>query len=241
MKITQYSLLKAIPIMLALNACQAPLTSTSGTIANPGVPPSQSSGIQVSPVASPTPPLREFASCRGSDPNVQCIGLKLVAYQDGLAPPVIQKMDAETLVAEINHVWEPCGIAFQLDQFQIVNPTELGLAYSPNWRADSTRIRSTFDDSLNFLVVAVGPWNSSTIAVTQMPGYGPFGTLVDQQYAKNPLTVAHELGHYMGLYHFRSSRNLMSPYIGSDTRELTADQCSVARATNLKYWLAMFR
>jgi hypothetical protein len=112
---------------------------------------------------------------------------------------------------------------------------------NPNWRSEGSQIRSAFNDQQNLLVVAVGQFSGSTIAVTEMPGYGPYGTLVESTYARNPLTVGHELGHYMGLYHVRNSSNLMNPYIGPHTESLSESQCSIARATNTRYWVQMMR
>ncbi len=229
------------PVLIAitLGAC-----GVANPIDSPlaGVPASNSNISTATPSSAPASNASTLmTSCHSSDPSIQCIGLKIVSYQNGANPPVLSKTDALTLVQGMNTVWGQCKIAFQLEKFELVDPVTRGLAFSPNWRSDSTQIRSAFQESNEFLVVAVGPWSTATIAVTQMPGYGPFGTLVDQQYAKNPLTVGHELGHYMGLYHYSSSSNLMNPYIGPNTKQLTQSQCDTARSTNLHNWMPMFR
>jgi len=72
-----------------------------------------------------------------------------------------------------------------------VDPVTYRLAYSPDWRTESQRIGETFSDPERFLIVAVGPWNISTIAVIQMPGTGPYGVRVEEDYATNELTVGH--------------------------------------------------
>jgi hypothetical protein len=74
-----------------------------------------------------------------------------------------------------------------------------------------------------------------------MPGSGPFGVVVEEDYGHNAYTVGHEIGHYMGLYHYNSSTNLMNPYIGSNTSGLTQNQCDIARDTNTEEWGAMLR
>jgi hypothetical protein len=204
-----------------------------------GIPPPASppeTGTQ--PAPSPTGPAK---SCVNPDPDFQCIGLKIVSYETPDAATVLPKARAEALVDELNSVWSPCKIGFQLETWMSVNPLALGLQYNPNWRAEASTVRSTFDDSKTMLIVATGKLTSSTIAVTQMPGYAPFGTLVEDSFAGNPLTVGHELGHYMGLYHLRNTSNLMNPWIGDHTRELSASQCSIARSTNQKYWVHMMR
>jgi hypothetical protein len=163
-----------------------------------------------------------------------------VAYtQNSVA--TITEANAITLVTGMNTVWSQCNIGFQLEDYETVDPTTKGLAYSPDWENDGDTIRKAFDNSTEFLVVAVGPWSDATIAVTEMPGAGVYGTLVDSQYATNPLTVGHELGHYMGLYHVSDTTNLMNPYIGANTRTLTASQCATAKSTNTQYWKAMMR
>jgi len=169
------------------------------------------------------------------------MALKVVSYEDGQNPSILSESKAELLTAQINSVWKPCKIGFQLEAYQSVNPITVGLRYHPNWRSDSTSIRSTFSANDSLLVVATGSFSSATIAVTQMPGYAPFGTLVEEEYAENPLTVGHELGHYMGLYHIRNTSNLMNPYIGAHTENLTPSQCQIARSTNLSNWIQMMR
>jgi len=181
------------------------------------------------------------ASCESSNPEVQCIGLKIVSFQNGDGIPVLKESEALKLVSEMNQVWKTCNISFQLEKYESVQPESQGLPYSPDWKRDSTAIRARFDEDNRFLIVAVGPWTNATIAVAQMPGNGPFGVLVCEKYAKNAYTVGHELGHYQGLYHLRNTKNLMNAYIGPFTSGLTSAQCSFARKTNLKYWAKMLR
>ncbi len=192
-------------------------------------------------VSQPSGPGTDPKSCKSSDPEFQCLALKIVSYEASDKPSVLSKLEAETLVAELNKVWSPCKIGFQLEQYESVNPTTLGLQFDPNWRSQASQVRAAFSDNQTLLIVATGKLTSSTIAVTQMPGYSPFGTLVEDGFADNPLTVGHELGHYMGLYHYRSSSNLMNPYIGTHTENLTSSQCATARSTNQKNWAQMFR
>ena len=85
-----------------------------------------------------------FPQCTSNDPEHLCMGLTLVSYTDPNGVPVITGDEAATLVDGINAVWAPCNIAFQLEDYQAVNPVTEGLSYSPNWRAESTRIRNAF-------------------------------------------------------------------------------------------------
>jgi hypothetical protein len=209
-----------------------------------GIPPAPSEPAPSEPSPqSPVPslPVGGSTHCKSNDPDFQCLALKIVSYEDPGKSSVLSKLEGETLVSELNKVWSPCKIGFQLEQYESINPITLGLQYDPNWRSQGSQVRSTFSDNQTLLLVATGKLTSSTIAVTQMPGYAPFGTLVEDGFADNPLTVGHELGHYMGLYHFRNTSNLMNPYIGTNTQKLTSSQCEIARSTNAKNWAQMLR
>ena len=180
-------------------------------------------------------------SCTSSDPNHQCIGLKLVSFIDASGNPVMNQEEALRLVQGINDVWRSCNIAFQLEKFSTVNPADQQLQYSPNWKTEAGKVRAAYEEAGSFLVVAVGDLGGSTIAVTQMPGNGPHGVLFEKTFSKNAFTVGHELGHYQGLLHIRNKKNLMSPYIGPNTSSIQENQCAYARKTNLAYWPRMMR
>ncbi len=223
-----------------------PIPSTSATPSASPTPVASATPIRnTTPTPTPTPAntgsTTSYPSCVSSDVNHICIGLKIVSYQDSAGVPVITEADAITLVNGMNAVWSQCNIAYQLEVYQLVDPNTRGLTYSPNWQTESDKIRTTFADNVRFLVVAVGPWSSGTIAVTMMPESGIYGTIVDQQYSHNALTVGHELGHYQGLYHLNNSSNLMSPYIGANTSGLQTNQCSIARSTDNTDWPLMLR
>ena len=192
------------------------------------------------PTATPTPPTGSYPSCVTSDANVICLGLKIVSYESNGVPDLTEAQ-AVTLVQGINTVWSQCSIQFQLESFEIIDPTTVGLPYSPNWSTETSAVRTKFKDNTRMVVEAVGPWSVSTIAVTTMPGSGLYGTVVDKQYSQNPLTVGHELGHYQGLYHVSDTSNLMSAYIGTNTKLLDSGQCTTARSTDNQYWTAMMR
>ena len=214
-----------------LNACGRN-TQSSGLNPTPALPPNNTS------ISLPPPTLE---SCVSNDPNHQCIGLKIVSFQDSSRVSILQQADAQELVRGMNAIWKPCDVSFQLESFLSIDPSDKNLSYSPNWKTESGQVRAAFEEKDTFLIVAVGPWANSTIAVTQMPGTGPHGVLVEKDYARNPLTVGHELGHYQGLLHLRDNTNLMSPYIGPNTAKLSQAQCNLARSTNFSNWPQMLR
>jgi hypothetical protein len=172
-----------------------------------------------------------------------CIGLKLVSLVDNTTGlPSINNADANTLVSQINTVWSQCDIGFQLENYQAIDPTTVGLDYGAESENELTDLRSQFSDNKTFLVVITGPWSGTTIAWTEEGGYGgPFGTIVEDQYGHNPYTVGHELGHYQGLYHVSDDTNLMNPYIGLNTSKLTSSQCATAQQTDTADWQPMLR
>jgi hypothetical protein len=228
--------LKGASIALLLASCNL-YNPYEGTLPAPETPPTSDT---TGPAPTP-PPVMVSGNCAGDPTVTHCLALKMIAYRNGSIDPTLEKIEADVLVLGMNRVWRPCGIGFTLEVYQTVDPAGYSLSYSPDWRTESQRIRETFGDPERFLIVAVGPWNISTIAVTQMPGTGPYGVLVEEEYATNELTVGHELGHYMGLYHIRDTSNLMNPYIGTGTEALTSTQCEIARETNTRYWTAMMR
>jgi hypothetical protein len=217
--------------------------TSSGSTSITATPTPRSGSVPAStptPTATPVATSGSYPSCVSSDTDHICIGLKIVSYESNGVPDLTEAQ-AVTLVNGINTVWSQCNIAFQLESFEIIDPTTVGLPYSPDWQSQTSAVRTKFTDKTRMVVIAVGPWNVSTIAVTTMPGSGLYGTVVDQQYSNNPLTVGHELGHYQGLYHVQDTSNLMSAYIGTNTKLLDSGQCSTSRSTDLSNWTAMLR
>ena len=220
---------------------------TAGTTTTPTATPTATATPTRSVTPTPTPTATpvvstgSYPSCVSSDTTHICIGLKIVAYEDTTGVPTLTEAEAITLVNGMNTVWAQCNVGFQLENFQMIDPTTLGLPYDPNWDTQTDAIRQQFASSTQFLVVAVGALSGSTIAVTRVPYSYEYGTIVESAYAQNPLTVGHELGHYQGLEHVSDSTNLMNPYIGANTRTLTASQCTTAISTDSQYWNAMKR
>lgn len=165
----------------------------------------------------------------------------MVSYKDSAGATVLSLDKAKKVVQEINALWQVCDIAFQIDEYVSVDPTTSGLLYGTGASSETTKIRQTYSNSTTFLVVATGPWNLSYIAWTQMPGGAPYGVVVDADFSDQPVTVGHEIGHYMGLDHSSTLGNIMYPVVYSTDTAITTSQCSTSRSTNLNYWQAMMR
>ncbi len=208
----------------------------------PSATPTAIPTLAPSPTPAPTTtPSAPTTACKPNDPSQICIALKLVSYTDPSGKPTVDEFDSTGLVEKISEVWSPCHIAFQLERYEAIDPTKYGLSYGPASEKQLYSIRSEFAEAASMLVVVTGPWSGRTIAWTQMPGAGPYGSVIEEQYGHNALTVGHELGHYQGLYHIKDYANLMNPYIGTDTAGLSASQCQIARETDLADWKEMLR
>jgi hypothetical protein len=197
------------------------------------------------PVPAPTDsgkgqPISGASTCVSADANHICIGVKMVSYVKN-GNPVITRDQAIAVMNRISQVWSQCNIGFQLETYQAIDPTTVGLSYNVDWYNTGDVVRSDFDDHSTFLVVSTGQLSGSTTGVTEPPGVGVYGSLIEDAYAQKELTVAHELGHYQGLYHVNGSGNLMYAYAESDNHTLTQSQCKTARSTNYSYWQSMMR
>jgi hypothetical protein len=176
-----------------------------------------------------------------TDPDHQCIGVKIVAYTDSSGKASLSESQAATLITGINSIWAACNVAFQIDEYQTIDPTTVGLSYGAASENELTQIRSRFSDNKTFLLAATGPWNTATIAWTEMPGGAPYGSVVDSDYATSNVAVAHEFGHYMGLDHDPSTGNVMYYIVYDTDTNVSSSQCSTVRQTNTQYWQNMLR
>jgi hypothetical protein len=167
--------------------------------------------------------------------------LKIVSYEDSSGTPSLTKEQAVALVAGVNSIWQTCDIAFEIGEYVSIDPTTVGLTYGAGSQNELGTIRQKFATGTTFLLAATGPWSGSYIAWTVLPGAGPYGAVVDAEYASDKVAVAHELGHYMGLDHSGTSGNVMYAIVYSNDTNVTSSQCAATRATNEQYWQAMLR
>jgi len=212
------------------------------------------------PIASLTPPkvipggdssknsVAVGTSCHPSDSSHYCVGLKYVVYNDFSGAPVASLSLAGSNLSSMNQVWAKCKIAFQVDQFEAVNPSQYGLKFNTANDGELDMIRQAFDDTTHFLVVTTGKWdrtgslgNTGANAWTNLPGDAIFGSIMEAPVGNYPNIIAHELGHYMNLNHVSDTSDLMNPIIYDSSTQLTASQCSIATQALMNYWTAMLR
>jgi len=205
--------------------------------------PEGSSSVVDSATDSSTPS-EGSASCGASD---LCLALKMVSYSDG-STPVVDSGAARDMVSRINSVWSQCGIGFRLEDYQAVEPKNVGLAETTQDMSELPQIRGALQSPNQLLVVLTSPWGSAgnindsgADAWTTLPGSPPYGAVIDEPVSRNANIIAHEIGHYLSLLHIQSRSNLLSPIVGASSRGLTSGQCSQARATAVGTWAAMLR
>lgn len=190
-------------------------------------------------------------SCRSGDASIRCLALKYVVYmnpRDPHSPPVVSQAQAVENVRRINSVWSQCRIGFQIEQFLPVIPSERSLKFRTADSDELDGIRAEFEDPKMLLVVTTGNWDrngtlgkTGANAWTPLPGYGPFGAILERPVGAYPNIIAHELGHYLNLGHAKDAVDLMNPVIYKTSTRLSSSQCEIARAAAAYHWGAMHR
>ncbi len=167
---------------------------------------------------------------------------------DGQGEDVEPQNDAIRDVEYANQIWRDCGIQFQLEDHQSVQPQEFDLRYRTRNYEELNQIREVFSEPNRLLVVATGRWdrsgslgNSWANAWTNLPGEEMYGVVLERTVTHYPQILAHELGHYLSLGHEDDSRSLMSPVVARESVELSRQECKEARWAARKYWRNMMR
>ena len=182
-------------------------------------------------------------SCEGHASDQYCIGVKYVVYKDSSGTAVSSAADAAENVRVTNGIWKQCGIAFQIEKYEEVNPADFDLPYGgPSAESQTQASRRAFAEEGSFLVVTTGAWGVTKNAWTNAPGVAPYGAIMEGGIAKGYGEIyAHELGHYLGLDHVSDPRNLLSPVIAPNSVNMTDDQCANSRAMAKDFWGKMLR
>jgi hypothetical protein len=169
---------------------------------------------------------------------------RLLRNSDGTKGTDKTAADVEKALAQANAIWKHCCIKWELKETETVKtPAEQdGLASSievrptPNGGSESpgfAKVNQIGHDKKCVNVMFVKKLTGQGFTTPpQYPANGgaptgldDAGTGVDD--AANENTLAHELGHQVGLGHANRGQNLMSR--GASGTELTDEQCEVAR------------
>lgn len=194
-------------------------------------------------------PSNPSKSCVSNDPDFLCLGVKYVLYVDATSKqPVVDPTVAEKNFSTINSIWSQCKIGFQIDELLLKNPESAGLPADTAEFSDLDRIRQAFDEESSLLVVTTAKWkrdgnlgHTPANAWTKMPGSGLYGVILEQKVGAFPNIIAHELGHYLNLYHANENTDVMNAIIYNNSKVITQEQCTTARAAVKKWWSNMVR
>jgi len=161
---------------------------------------------------------------------------------------VESQLDAIRDIEVSNRIWRDCGIQFQLEDYQSVQPQSYELRYQTRNYEELNEIRGAFNEPGMLLVVATGRWdrsgslgNSWANAWTNLPGERYYGVVLERAVTSYPQILAHELGHYLSLDHKNDARSLMNPVVGRDSIDLSRQECKEARWAARSYWREMMR
>ena len=187
-------------------------------------------------------------SCHSDDPNHICLGLKYVAYHGPDGAPTISQEQVIQTVNEINQLWSPCNLAFQIDRYVSVEPKDYDLRYSTADTGELDQIRRAFEENSTLLVATTGTWArtgsigwTGANAWTNLPGSGDHGVVLERPVALYANIVAHELGHYLNLDHVNDRSAVMNPLVYSGSNRFYPSQCEAARQAATYFWAAMLR
>ncbi len=179
--------------------------------------------------------------CEGSNDKI-CIGVKYVAYKDSSGKPVLSAKQALANIRGVNEIWKQCGIAFQLEKFEEIDPKAYGLPFSGSAvEANTADARAALEEDNTFLVVTTGAWNVTKNAWAQTPGNPPYGVVLESEVGTNVNIIAHELGHYLDLDHSSNRSNLLSAVIYPTSTNLSDSQCEITQKTARTFWPHMLR
>jgi hypothetical protein len=176
------------------------------------------------------------------------LALKFVVFQTSTGDPILARNQADAVVRGVNAIWNQCQVAFQLENFVSVQPSEFDIPFSIANFSDLTDVRKAFGDDHTILVATTGAWDrkgslgsTTANAWTSMPGSKPYGAVFERPVETNVNLISHELGHYLNLSHVHDELDLMNPVVYSRSVALTPSQCAAARSTVLQYWQNMLR
>jgi hypothetical protein len=217
----------------------------------PTTPTSADSRLGESPVVSPAVIDGQASTepqCKSLDSQTQCLGLKVVTYQDDITQNPLTTAEAQKNLDTINQLWGACNIQFTIDTFLEANPQEVGLSRSPAQTGELSAIRKTFEDPNNLLLVVTENWDrSGTLGATSanawatLPGTFPSGIVMETGVATFGNIIAHELGHLLGLDHSNIKTDLMSPVIYDDSTQLPEPSCQTAQSVIREFWSQALR
>jgi hypothetical protein len=235
----------ALAILASLATSMTSCTPSSAEQAGQNAPSTAAPGLKR---AKPVPAAPGEDRCSSNDPDFLCLGIRYVAFKDDSGKPTVTEKQALQTIRETNALWAQCKIGFQIDEYSAVQSAGHGIRHRIGNYAELDDVRSAFADKRELLVAITGKWDrmgslgdTGANAWTAMPGGPPYGAVLEQSVGTFSNIVAHELGHYLNLYHSNDSTELMNPTIYTRSKTITPQQCAVARKTASSSWAGMLR
>jgi len=180
-----------------------------------------------------------------AEDNHLLLALKFIEFVNEEGRPWVERSEIETILGSINQIYSQCDLSFSIGKYETVNPKSKGLPFSPQSLDEMKSFRKPFWESDHLVIIHTAAWDHSHIgpahAWTAMPGDSPLGVVIDGRVGKFAGIIAHELGHYLNLYHVKNEQNVMNPVIYKKSTELTQAQCNSIRRAALAYHQSALR
>ena len=167
------------------------------------------------------------------------LALKFIEFINDEGKPWVEQSEVQSMLRSINEIFSRCNVSFYLGKYETIHPRLKGLSHSPQSLDEMKNFRSPFSDPHHLVIIHTAAWNHDYVgpahAWTAMPGDSPLGVVIDGRVGKFAGIIAHELGHYLNLYHVKNDTNVMNPIIYKRSKDLTQAQCNSIRQAALAY------
>lgn len=113
----------------------------------------------------------------------------------------------------------------------MIDPAQYGWTYEiPDSLAFLYNFAAKFATRTALIVGISGPWKEIHLGWSFISPGDPLGLILNPKEITKPYTLAHEMGHYMGLNHHPNSQNVMSSTDNGGIQTLEPAQCQAVRA-----------
>jgi hypothetical protein len=187
-------------------------------------------------------------SCHSGSTQHICLGVKAVVYRGSQGEPLFAESEILESIDRVNRIWKQCNIAFQLEQYFPASPDDFHVRFQTKEVSELDEVRRAFSDDHELVIATTGRWDrhgtlgkNSANAWTAMPDGPPYGIVIEAPFGTFAGLLAHEFGHYLGLYHQSGDDGLMNPIIYQRSTGLTVQQCQTARGIAMNSWQKMLR
>lgn len=183
------------------------------------------------------------------------VAVRYLAFRGG--DGAVAKRDAvEKMVSHMSDVWSQCYIGFMLENYSEIEPSGINAQFSPANYSELDSMREATQSDSDLEIIGSGKWNragdlgnSGSNCYSSFPGDQAQGIVCEASSAASPTIMAHEVGHWLNLYHTddptsdyiddttwqNQAGNLMLHLVAPTNTELTHGQCARARSAIAKF------